>query len=447
MMTRTPRPLVQTLLAAPLLVGPPAFAQVQLTPLASTPIPNTGPLLPLHEENLVLATIEDQNGNGYDDFLVGLPLLDQVHVLDGHKLKLHRVIRGPAGSRFGVSLAVLPDQNGDGLEDVAIGAPDAMGSGAVYVHRGRDYGLLKVVTPTQQPTICVAQNSSFDEYGMKVAVGADFNGDGRAELIVGDPGWDSIFWVSNNFGYMEVVSVAGSGPPTLVAWTRGEAHSRLGRSIETVKGRIVVNGSPTTTPGQSKLDVFDPFYVPACNMPSIGAGRAPGVGQITLGYAMTTIPAAPGSPAEDLLASSLNTGGGSGDVFRYTQSSIVGLPDGSPSTPVPPPDFLPVLNYRDPWNHPSTFGSALSRLPGSGDFDGDGRTDFVVGNAPPSGLAIPMPSSVGIASFTSPVLLAELRNENGSTQFGQHIASSAKVVPGRLNVVVSDPALGLVHLY
>jgi hypothetical protein len=404
-------------------------------------VAGVAPYLPLHEENLVLATIEDQNGNGWDDVLVGVAELDKVVILDGHKLRPYREIVGPVGSRFGVSIVVAPDQDGDGRQDIVIGAPNAIGNGAVFVYRGGSYyPLLKTVTPTTQ-TGCVSPQSQFDEYGTKVAVGADYNGDGRADIIVGDPKWDPFPPQANNFGYIEIISVAGGGPPTLIAFAVGQIATEMGRSMVAIADRIVVNGSLTFMANLAKLDIFDPLTPAACALPRVGAARAPGVGLTTLGWAMTSIPSYPGGQRTSLVASSPNFSGGVSQLFRYADSTI-----NSTSAPGVT-DVMPNARFTDPWGQPQTFGAALSRLPGSGDFDGDGRTDFVVSNASLPGLSITVPSRVGIASFDTQLMLAEMKNQYLTTGFGSAIAAFANSAPNRLNVVVSDPSNGRVHLY
>lgn len=78
----------------------------------------------------------DVNGDGYADFLVGLPGADTVRaratksVLGGASAGATAALTltsGVTGDEFGAALAGLGDINGDGYADFAIGAPGVNG--------------------------------------------------------------------------------------------------------------------------------------------------------------------------------------------------------------------------------------------------------------------------------------------------------------------------------
>ncbi len=103
-----------------------------------------------------VCAIGDQDSDGYEDFAVGAPLADDegtesgiVDIISGHGTgvlgeslyPLYR-IRGRVDQRFGESLARLGDLNGDGCEDFAVGligyknpSSSTLEVGGVDVHR------------------------------------------------------------------------------------------------------------------------------------------------------------------------------------------------------------------------------------------------------------------------------------------------------------------------
>ena len=128
----------------------------------------------------------DVDGDGVADLLVGSPLegpAGRARILsgtDGSLLHLLTAVTSDA-AQFGAAVAGLGDVDGDGTPDVAVGAPfddaPANNSGSVHVFSGADGALL--FSSSGQVL------SGF--LGRALAATGDFDGDGFADLAVGQP--------------------------------------------------------------------------------------------------------------------------------------------------------------------------------------------------------------------------------------------------------------------
>lgn len=131
----------------------------------------------------------DVNGDGFDDIVVGAPFHPAVgffggraYVFSGSDGSLLHTFTGEAGSNFfGISVAIAGDVNGDGHADVLIGADansaGGTNAGRAYVFSGKDGSLLHVFTGTEVR----------GRLGRGVSAAGDVNGDGHADLLVGQP--------------------------------------------------------------------------------------------------------------------------------------------------------------------------------------------------------------------------------------------------------------------
>lgn len=130
--------------------------------------------------------IGDQNADGVRDVVVGSPNSNQVAVISGSNGAILRTMSGPPTSgRFGHAIEVIGDVDADGIEDFAVGAPDSAPSsstnaGALYRVSGATAAVI--------PSLTVNGPQSGGHFGASLSRG-DFDGDGAVDLAVGEPNY------------------------------------------------------------------------------------------------------------------------------------------------------------------------------------------------------------------------------------------------------------------
>ena len=135
-----------------------------------------------------VAGVGDVNGDGYGDLLVstsGIGGAVTAYLLAGGPDGPGRVLntlRGVPGESFGPALSGVGDLDADGFADVAIGGYAADARGQVTVYLGSASGLVESSTRRIPSPSALRYNS----FGGAISPAGDVDGDGYADLVVGD---------------------------------------------------------------------------------------------------------------------------------------------------------------------------------------------------------------------------------------------------------------------
>jgi hypothetical protein len=310
-----------------------------------------------------------------------------------------RIDGAGAGHRTGVSVAAAGDFNGDNRNDVIVGADLADNNGRT--DSGSAYVVYGKASPTNVDLNSLGANgmridgaaatvSDFvDGAGYSVAGVGDYNGDGRDDVLVGAPQMDRNSRTDSGTAYV-VYGQTAADPPDVDLATLGGVGEPRGMRIDGPTEEDWA-GEQVSAAGDLNHDGRDDLVVGA---PFMGNGFAGGAfvlwGQQTA------------DPADVDLASvgarGMRIDGGSGDNAGHSTAALgdfnadgrddlaIGGPAANRAyvvygqTAADPPDLA--------LGSPEGRGMRMSGKPGSstglsvadtGDFNGDGRHDVVVG--------------------------------------------------------------------
>lgn len=136
-----------------------------------------------------LACLDDVHGDGYEDHIITEPFnstmtmgAGKLWMFDGSPSAMTVIpdwtlVPDTANSRIGVAIHPAGDVNEDGFGDVYISSKMANGGGKVELLLGSASGL-------QSERQLLAEGSSGEHVGMKMASQGDLNGDGLSELVL-----------------------------------------------------------------------------------------------------------------------------------------------------------------------------------------------------------------------------------------------------------------------
>lgn len=187
---------------------------------------------------IALVGIDDINGDGIGDYLIGEPGYSSPGLVNNGAVLLHsgadgsilRIFAGTGtGTRLGESIASAGDIDGDGIPDVITGTRFGSASpqyrfGEVAVFSGASGNLL----------YSWAGTTNYERFGESVAGIGDINFDGVPDLLVGAPG--------ANYGQFASGSVYFYSGSTGALIRRTDGQTPNGFFGETVAGGGDVNG-------------------------------------------------------------------------------------------------------------------------------------------------------------------------------------------------------------
>lgn len=326
-------------------------------------------------------TVGDVNGDGYSDILIGSPAFGSDPYWSKGKISLYYGSPSGPGSapnweytlnlafqQLGSSIAPAGDMNADGFADFVVGAP---GYSNGHNEEGRLYFFLG--GPSGPVSTAQAEINEEDaRLGHSLAFAGDVNGDGYDDVVAGAPGWGGYgapFYIPVQ-GRAYVFYGGPGGPSGSVGWSRsgGDEDGEFGWDVA---GLGDVNGD-----GFSDIMVGKPMYDPGVIDTNHGAvycyyGSAGGP-------TSSSIWSQVGAHAGDEFGRELAFAGDfNGDGFA---DALIGVPDynggagGLYIASGGPTGLGAAALLRSGYS--SSWGGSVSTI---GDFNGDGRTDIVIG--------------------------------------------------------------------
>lgn len=329
-----------------------------------------------------LAILPDTDGDGYADLSAGAPLAGE---RAGHAVLFSGPLDGAAASatvdgaaandQLGVEVGWAGDQDGDGLPEWMVGAwmADTGGAdaGATYLfRRPTEVGALE--PDDALATLNGVAASDWSGYGF--AGGADVDGDGQADLLVGADGVDRPGDLAGA-AFLLLGPVAGDvSLADADALISGAAASEFAGHAVTFlrepdgRGRVVVGafGSDRAGDRAGMVAVFDGVPAGAVTVEDADTVVSPTAADALFGYAL----AGPGDVDGD----------GLGDLVVSARDDGTAAPAAGAAWVL----YGAVSDAADTSTNAAVLlgegeGDEAGYVVGGGDVDGDGRADVVVG--------------------------------------------------------------------
>jgi len=323
-----------------------------------------------------VSILDDVDGDGIDDWIVGAPH-DEDNGVDsgtayvltgGYYTNVLFEIHGGAGDNLGTRVASAGDVNKDGKDDFIVTAP---GTDNLFPFFQQDVGRVRVYSGATGTVLWTfAGPKTGCRLGESVAGGDDINGDGYPDILAGAPSWDEDVSVSQttNEGYAALYS--GKTGALVTSYTGTGAGDTLGAAVAMVGEINNAHGGEYAigTPGDDYIS-GGPFPLLITN-----GGRVDVYAGITLSLLYTKQ-----GGMGDLLGSAISSAGDTDDDFF--DEVLIGSPgdnNGQGSVKLWKGTTGQLVHTFTglQFTTDEGFGSALAPL---GDVNKDGHDDFAIG--------------------------------------------------------------------
>lgn len=331
-----------------------------------------------------VSTAGDVNGDGYSDVIIGASNLVGTSN-DGKAFVYYGAPSGPSASanrtyesnlafaNYGWSVSTAGDVNGDGYADVIIGAfqyaNGQANEGRAYVYHGSANGLPASANWTAE------SNQVSANFGYSVSTAGDVNGDGYSDIIIGAYLYDNgendegqvFVWYGSSSG------LGANGTPGNADWTAqgNQATAEFGSSVATagdVNGdgySDVIVGAQSFSNGNNNEGMAFVYYGSAAGLSSVAYWNGESnQGGALFGSSVSGAGDVNGDGYSDVIVGAIRLDNGQtdeGKSFVYHGSAS-------------------GLSTAADWTFESNqAGAYLGNVSGSGDVNGDGYSDVIVG--------------------------------------------------------------------